>query len=34
MQKMTILLLLFGFGALSSYGQTNHKELYREAFDE
>jgi hypothetical protein len=34
MQKLTILLLILGFGTLSSYGQTDHKELYLKAFNE
>jgi len=34
MQKLTILLLILGYCTLSSYGQTDHKELYRKAFDE
>lgn len=34
MQKLTIILLILGFGTLCSYGQTDHKELYRKAFEE
>lgn len=34
MQKLTILLLILGFGTLSSYGQTDHRGLYRKAFEE
>ena len=34
MQKLTILLLILGLCTLYGYGQTDHKEIYRKAFDE
>lgn len=34
MQRLNILLLILVFFSLCSFGQTDHKELYRKAFDE
>ncbi len=34
MQKLTILLLILGFGPLCGYGQAEHRKLYEQAFDE
>lgn len=35
MYRIKILVLIFGFGSLMSFGQTEkHKEIYKEAFNE